>query len=301
MTAPLKVRIGVGFGTDDPGALPDRFAAVVDRCEALGFDSIWLSERISSPAPDPLVALAVAAGRTDQLKLGTSVLVVPGRNPVVLAKELATLDVLSGGRFLPAVGLGAVDPREQQAFGVVREERGRRFDEALAVMRSCWTGEPVVHHGEFYDVDGARVLPVPAQASLDVWLGGIAPSELRRVGRTGDGWLPSFCSPGDVAEARPVVEAAAAAADRSIDPQHFGALVAYTDGEVPERIVRVLERRRPGVDPRSVIPTSAALAERLREFVEVGTSKFVVLPMAPERPLEDELSWLADEVLPLEN
>lgn len=298
---PLKVRIGVGLGTDGPHGSADRWSSIVDRCEILGFDSIWLSERIASPAPDPLIALAVAAGRTERLKLGTAVLVVPGRNPVVLAQEMASLDVLSRGRFLPAVGLGAVNAAEQQAFGVRREDRGRRFDEALTLMRQCWTGTPVTHHGEFYDVDQALVLPVPSQESLDVWLGGIAPSELRRVGRMGDGWLPSFCSPADIAEGRHVIEQTATAAGRSIDPQHFGALVAYTDRDVPERLVKVVERRRPGLDPRAVIPTRDGLAAQIREFVDAGATKFVVMPLASENDLEYELAWLADELLPLEN
>lgn len=297
----LKIRIGVGLSVDGPAARPDLFGTVVDQCEELGFDSVWLSERVSSPAPDPLIALAVAAGRTERLKLGTAVLVVPGRNPVLLAKEMASLDVLSGGRFLPAVGLGAVDRGEQQAFGVRREDRGRRLDEALTLMRQCWSGQPVTHHGEFFDVDEVRVLPVPTQERLDVWLGGIAPSELRRVGRMGDGWIPSFCTPDDVAGAIPTITEAAATAGRSIDPQHFGALLTYTDGEVPDRFVRLLERRRPGVDPRAVIPTRAGLADRIREFVDAGASKFVLLPLLRDTAASDEMPRLADEVLGLEN
>jgi probable F420-dependent oxidoreductase len=298
--APLKVRIGIGLGTMTTAGTADRFAAIVDRCEALGFDSLWVSERVGAPAPDPMVALAVAAGRTQRLKLGTSVLVLPGRNPVLLAKEMATLDVLSGGRFLPAVGLGAVDPPEQRAFGVRREERGRRHDEALALMRRCWTGEVVSHHGEFYSVDDVQVLPRPVQDGFDVWLGGIAPSELRRVGRVGDGWLPSFCSAADVAEGRPVIEAAAAEAGRSIDPQHHGALVSYCDGEIPPRVVELIHRRRPGVDPRSVIPTRAGLPAALRELVDAGASKFVVMPLGGDADPHAELGQLADELLPLE-
>lgn len=104
----LKIRVGIGLGTMTTAGVPDRFTGIVDRCEELGFDSLWMSERIGAPTPDPLIALAVAAGRTQKLKLGTSVLILPGRNPIVLAKELATLDVLSGGRFLPAVGLGEI-------------------------------------------------------------------------------------------------------------------------------------------------------------------------------------------------
>src|SRR5690606_2481053 len=122
---------------------------------------------------------------------------------------------------------GAVDPAEHQAFGVTRTERSARFDEALPLLHRFWTGEPVDHEGRFHRYEGARVLPVPRQAHLDVWLGGIAPSELRRCGRLGDGWLPSFCTPDDVAAGIPVIQQVAADHDRSIDPEHFGALVPY--------------------------------------------------------------------------
>ncbi|MTB23654.1 MAG: LLM class flavin-dependent oxidoreductase, partial [Actinobacteria bacterium] len=100
MTSAIKVRVGIGLGTLSGAASPDRFASIVDRCESLGFDSLWMSERIGAETPDPMIALAIAAGRTTRMKLGTSVLVLPGRNPIILAKEMATLDALSGGRFL---------------------------------------------------------------------------------------------------------------------------------------------------------------------------------------------------------
>jgi probable F420-dependent oxidoreductase len=297
----LKIRVGIGLGTMTSAGTPGRFAGIVDRCEELGFDSLWMSERIGAPTPDPLIALAVAAGRTRKLKLGTSVLILPGRNPVLLAKELATLDVLSGGRFLPAVGLGAVDPPEQRAFGVERTERGRRHDEALELMRKCWTGEVISHVGEFYSVDDVQVLPRPHQDTLDVWLGGIAPSELRRVGRVGDGWLPSFCSPADIVESLPIIEQAAADAGRTMDPEHYGALIAYCDGDLPSRIVDLIERRRPGMDPRSVVPTRAGLPALIGEFIDTGVSKFVVLPLGGDVDAESELGELAQELLPLEN
>ena len=140
----VKVRIGYGFGVRTT-LNDDGFGVVVDALEALRFDSLWLSERLGGEAPDPVVGLAYAAGRTKRLKLGMSVLVLPGRNPVVLAKELATLDRLSGGRLLPAFGLGVADPHEQQAFGVERGERARLFDELLAIVRACWTQDVVDH------------------------------------------------------------------------------------------------------------------------------------------------------------
>ena len=150
----MKVRIGYGIGTQglaDGGA---RFAELIDALEALGFDSIWCSERATGPIPEPMVSLAYAAGRTKKLKLGTSVQVLPGRNPVLLAKQWASLDVLSGGRALPAFGLGVVEPMEQQAFGVAREERAPWFDEALPLIRRLWSEPAVDHDGARFHYDG---------------------------------------------------------------------------------------------------------------------------------------------------
>ena len=303
-TAPLKVRIGFGLGTTTVANGPE-FGTIVDALEAHGFDSLWLSERISGPAPDPLVAMAYGAGRTRELKFGMSVMVLPGRNPVVLAKELATLATMSGGRLLPAFGLGVVDPTEQQAFGVAREERAALFDEMLTVMRHCWTGEPFTHHGTRYHYDDVRVLPAPRR--MDVWLGGIAPSELRRIGRLADGWLPSFVTPDDAARGREVIEATCAEHGRSIEPDHFGALIPYLaeGGEVPDRLAAVLAKRRPDLaDPREIVPTDwAELTTLIERFVEVGTSKFVVLPVREPGDADawvNHLAEAAEVLLPLE-
>jgi len=296
----VKVRIGLGLGTR-ASLDPARFADLVDGLEQGGFDSLWLSERVTGDCPDPLVALSVAAGRTSRLKLGFSVMVLPGRNPMLLAKELATLDRLSGGRLLPAFGLGAVDPAEQQAFGVDRAERAPRFDEALPLLRRFWSGEPVDHDGRFHRYAGAVVRPTPRQGSLDVWLGGIAPSELRRCGRLGDGWLPSFCTPEDVAAGIPRIQAVAAEHGRSIDPEHFGALIPYCVGPVPDAYAALIARRRPDVAPSSVVAEGLDGLRRLIEaHVVAGASKFVVLPMAEPDDWAGHLADLAAAVRPLE-
>ncbi|HEX2850319.1 MAG TPA: TIGR03854 family LLM class F420-dependent oxidoreductase [Acidimicrobiales bacterium] len=296
----MKVRIGYGLGTTTSLDGP-RFASLVDGLEAHRFDSLWLSERITGPAPDPIVGLSVAAGRTARLKLGFSVLVLPGRNPVLLAKELATLDVLSQGRLLPAFGLGVADPNEQQAFGVQREERAARFGEALGLVRRLWTEDAVDHDGRFFSYKGISVRPRPVQSPPDVWLGGRAPSELRRVGRVGDGWLPSFTTPEEAAEGRAAIDAAAAEAGRAIDPEHWGALVPYSRGPLPERMAAFLATRRPGRDPAEVVPSGwAALRERLERFCDVGFSKFVLVPTQEPPSWDDELGEAAAEVLPLQ-
>jgi probable F420-dependent oxidoreductase len=287
----MKIRIGVGLGVrtrlNDHG-----FAQVVDALERLRYDSLWLSERIGGEAPDPLVAMAFAAGRTTRLKLGMSVMVLPGRNPVVLAKELATLDRMSGGRLLPAFGLGVADPHEQQAFGVERSERARIFDEAMQVLRGCWAEGPLTFHGEHFHYDALKVQPKPAQHHVDVWLGGIAPSELRRVARSADGWLPSFVTPDDAARGREAIEAALPQYEREIDPEHYGVLIPYSLGPVPEPLLAGLAQRRPDLaDPSVLVPSGwEALLATIERFVAVGTSKFVVLPLTepatPEKWVE---------------
>lgn len=284
----MKVRIGFGFGVrtklNDGG-----FGEVVDALESLRFDSLWLSERIGGDAPDPLVAMAFAAGRTTKLKFGMSVMVLPGRNPVILAKELATLDRISNGRLLPAFGLGVADPHEQQAFGVERGDRAKLFNEAITVLRGCWAEGSFTHHGEHFHYDELRVLPKPRQHHVDIWLGGIAPSELRRVGRLADGWLPSFVTPDDAARGREVIEATLTEHGRSIDEDHYGALIPYALGPVPDAVLAGLAQRRPDLeDPSVLIPQGwDQLMATIDRFVAVGTTKFVILPIVePASPAE---------------
>lgn len=299
----MKIRIGYGLGTSTSAGGGAGFAALVDGLEEHRFDSLWLSERVTGGAVDPIVGLSFAAGRTKKLKLGFSVLVLPGRNPVLLAKELASLDHLSNGRLLPAFGLGVADGAEQQAFGVERSERAKRFDEALPLLRRFWTEDTVDHEGDFYRYAGIGVRPKPVQSPLEVWLGGRAPSELRRVGRLGDGWLPSFTSPAEAAAGRAVVEAAADAAGRAIDPEHWGALVIYGRGDgLPDRFATLLRTRNPDADPSDIVPTGLpALRAHLERFCEVGFSKFVLVPATEPASWADELGEVAADVLTLQN
>ena len=300
----MKVRIGLGLGVrtrlNDSG-----FIDVVDEIERLRFDSLWLSERIGGEAPDPLVAMAVAAARTTRLKFGMSVMVLPGRNPVVLAKELATLDRMSNGRLLPAFGLGVADPHEQQAFGVERRERASMFNEALAVLRSCWLDEEVTFHGRHFSYDGLRVQPKPLQSPPDVWLGGIAESELKRVGRLADGWLPSFVTPDDALSGWNTICRVATEHDRRIDPEHFGVLIPYVLGDPPAELIAGLGRRRPDLDDPSVLVPAGwdGLSSTIERFIAVGASKFVVVPLVEPATVpewSDHLGQMARALLPLQ-
>jgi probable F420-dependent oxidoreductase len=301
----MKVRIGYGLGVrtslNDGG-----FLDVVDTLERLRFDSLWLSERIGGEAPDPLVAMSMAAARTTRLKVGMSVMVLPGRNPIILAKELATLDRMSNGRLLPAFGLGVADPHEQQAFGVERTKRAKMFNEALAVMRSCWMDDEVTFHGEHFHYDRLRVIPKPHQQPPDVWLGGIAESELKRVGRLADGWLPSFVTPSDAETGWKTVQQVAKEHDREIEDEHFGVLIPYVTGEPPATLLAGLQARRPDLDDVSVLVPSGwdALAQTINQFVSVGASKFVVVPFSEPGSVDawnSHLEEAATHLLPLQN
>jgi probable F420-dependent oxidoreductase len=279
----------------------ERYGHFVDELERLRFDSLWVSERISGHSSDPVVAMAFCAGRTRKLKFGMSVMVLPGRNPVLVAKQLASLDRLSNGRMLPAFGLGAPNLAEWGAFSVQRKERAPIFDEALPLLRRLWTEDSVTHHGRFYDFEDIRVLPRPIQSPPDVWLGGAAPSELRRVGRLADGWLPSFTTPADMAEGMALVRQTAAEHDREIDPEHYGVLIPYATGALPDGYAAAMKARRPDLDPSDIVPSGvAAIRQKLLDFVDVGASKFVLIPVAEPDDWTRELEELAAELLPMQ-
>jgi probable F420-dependent oxidoreductase len=277
----------------------EQFWAMVDALEDQGWDSLWLSERVTGPLPDCLTALAAVAGRTRRLKFGMSVLVVPGRNPILLAKALATIAALAPGRLVPAFGLGSDFAGEAAVFGVERAERAGRMDEAVELMRRLWTEDRVDHAGRYFKTEALGVGPKPP-GPLDVWFGGHSPAAAKRVGRLGDGWLPSFITPDEFAPLRAVVDESAAAHNRAVDPEHFGALIPYAAPDAPglDLLLSVIARRRPEVDPKEVVVVGgpAELRERLERFVTVGASKFVVAPATTPGDWAAELSMLRSAV-----
>jgi probable F420-dependent oxidoreductase len=292
----MKVRFGFTCRGQTDLALDD-FPRLVDDLERLGFDSLWLPERMLNGPFDPLVGLAHAAARTTRLKLGAYV-VVPGRNPVRLARALAHLDRLSGGRLLLILVLGQPDAPEVMAQDVTKAERGALLEEVIPLLRRLWSGDVVDHHGPRYQLRDARVSPTPVQVPLDLWLGGQVPAALRRAGHLGDGWIPGLLTPAEAAAKRRRIEAAAAEVGRTIDPEHFGVNLTYSRGPVPGAVVEQLRRRRPDLDPTSLIPQSrAALHARVDEWLAVGFSKFLLRPAAPPADWTAELETLAADIL----
>jgi probable F420-dependent oxidoreductase len=288
----MKIRIGVGAAGASPSV--EALAELVTSLEALGFDSLWLSEVLTGPVLDPVVGLAWAAASNPRLKVGTTML-LPGRNVLRLAKQLASLDRLSRGRLLVTLVPGLTYAPEREAIGVDPRQRGAFIDEALPLLRRLWAGETVSHEGPAGTLREVRLSPLPVQQPLEVWLGGTVPAALERCGRLSDGWLPSLCTPEEAAAGRVVIEAAAARAGRSISGEHFGVSIGYATAPIDPATARTMAARR----PRSLeltpvgLPALRALIER---FIGVGFSKFVVRPLVTPKSWRAELEALAGAV-----
>ena len=279
----------------------------MDAAEALDVDSIWLSDRVVSSvlSMEPLIALSFIAARTTKLKFGTSVLALPLRNPTVLAKEIATLDFLSGGRALPAVGLGAEDDREFEACGSLRSQRAGRTDEAIQVMRLLWSEDSVTFHGRYFTLNQVTVQPKPVQEELPpIWIGGRSPAALRRVARLGDGWLVSQTPPQEVRSGIARINGWTEEYGREIDQDHFGALfsfcIASSRQEAEELSGPHILRRRADVDHRtySALGRPEDVIELIDRYVDAGATKFVARPACPPELMQEQLEVLAREVVP---
>lgn len=288
----MKIRIGVGAA----GALstPATLAELVTGLDDLGFDSLWLSEVLTGPVLDPIVGLAWAAASNPRLKIGTTAL-LPGRNVLRLAKQLASLDVLCRGRLLVTLVPGLTYAPEREAIGGDPKRRGAFIDEALPLLRRLWAGETVSHEGAAGSFRDVKLWPLPAQQPLEVWLGGMVPAALERCGRLSDGWLPSQCTPEEAAAGRVVIEEAAARVGRSISSEHFGVSIGYAVAPLDAGTARTLAARRPRaleLMPMG-LPALRALIER---FIAVGFSKFVVRPAVAPASWRAELEALAAAV-----
>ncbi len=299
----MKIRFGIGLGAD---TAPDQLAGVVDHLEASGVDSLWFSELVYSPAVDPMIGMAYALARTTRLKVGTSVAVLPGRHPVLVAKQLASLAALAPKRVLPVFGLRSAIPAERELFVVPDGERAAVFDESLRVLRLALAGESpgdATFKGRYFEVTAPAVAPRPVPA-LDIWVGGSAPAAFRRIGALADGWLGSFLTPNEARAGREAIERAAAQAGRQIEPDHFGislALADPVDGELPAELAAGVRRRRPDVDPGELISAGwDRLHRQIDGYLDAGLTKFVIRPTG-QAPLDGFIERFVAELAGRQN
>ena len=293
----MKVRIGIGMPSLQP---QDDVADLVERMDDRGVDSAWFSEVVHQPHLDPVVAMAYTLACTERLKVGTGVMVLPGRHPVLVAKQLASLARVAPRRVLPVFGVHPARPAERSAFVAPDGRLGAVFDESLALVRQLLNTPAVTFHGEFFQVEDAGVGFVP-ERPLDIWLGGQAPVALRRIGRLADGWLASFVTPSEAAAGIDVITAAAAEVGRTMDDEHYGVSLAVCFGELPASLVEAARRRRPDIDPAVLAPVGwDALAQLIGQFTEAGVSKFVVRPAVTPQDWPRFIDEFVERMLPLQ-
>jgi probable F420-dependent oxidoreductase len=192
---------------------PDRAVAMAQAAEEVGFESLWCPEHVvvavgegvtpyggstdgrmdrlwqRGGIPDPLLWLAFVAGQTSRINLGTNVVILPEHQPVVLAKAVATLDALSGGRVRLGIGVGEL-PEEYSAVGMEFTNRGRRMDESIEAMRALWSEDVATYEGKYVHFDNVRCDPHPANGSVPLHIGGASPAAIRRAAKYGDGYFP---------------------------------------------------------------------------------------------------------------
>jgi probable F420-dependent oxidoreductase len=304
-----KVKIGVGFSVSRAGIPgPDEICAFAERVEELGIDSIWPSDHIVSrqPSLDVACLMALFAARTRKIKMGPSVLSLPARDPIQVAKTFATLDHLSGGRrrVIMAVGLGG-DTRDCTVSGIPENERGARMREGVEVMRKLWSGPDVTHEGRFYRFANVTIEPRPVGGPLDVWIGGQSDLALKRVARYGDGWMPSFITADEFAAGMVKLGGYAREHGRTIEPGEAGVLLlthVSRDAEGAREVARKFLARSPipqeALDQRSAIGTVDEVVARLQRYVAAGCTKFILFPVAPAGELIPQIELFGREILP---
>ncbi|HEY7163132.1 MAG TPA: LLM class flavin-dependent oxidoreductase [Candidatus Binatia bacterium] len=302
----MKIRIGITLSDSWFDGDLSRLLGFIDDCEDWNVDSVWVSDRITAPNPtlDPIVFMAYMGSRLRNMKFGTSALVLPTRHPVILAKQLATLDFLCQGRLLLVVGIGGDGSQDLEAVGVRKEERGKRADEAIVLMKKLWSEDKTTFRGKFYATEELALFPRPAQrGGPPVWIGGRSTAAFRRAGRLGDGWLASSVTPDEVAVGIEAIRTAAEQAGRYVPDDHYGVLVPCCFASTPAEALTIAGpaiRRRDDIPPEtySALGTPEQVLDRLGDYVRAGATKFVMRPYGRKELIRDQVKMFAQEIIP---
>jgi len=284
----MSIAIGLGLA-EFPFSGPAPFWRWVEMCETGGVDSLWQTDRLISHEPflECMSTMAALAGATRRIKFGMNVASAGLRDPLLLAKQCATIDMLSNGRLLPAFGVGSPRGPEWQATGRSFKGAGGLADEAIEIMARLWTGESVTFRGRHFQYAEARIAPRPVQNPLPLWIGGSSDAAIRRTARFGTGWQAGAEAP---AEVKPIIErikAAAAEAGRAIDAAHYGVGIPYRFGTWNDKGIAARAeayRKRLGRNPDQVfaVGDAAKIVDRIRAYVDAGIAKFVLRPIGQD-------------------
>jgi len=302
----MAVRVGMGLATY-PFDTIDGFWSWIELCENGDIDSVWQTDTLVSKEPmlECMSVMAALAGATKKLKFGMNVASVGLRDPLLLAKQCATIDVLSNGRLLPAFGIGSIRSADWRASGRPTQGRGKRTDEGLEIISRLWRGESVSFDGEYYQYDGVTIRPTPVQAPLPLWIGGSSQAAIRRTVRFGTGWQAAFDTPVEAGRVVEQIKQGYRDAGRKFDEEHFGTGINYRFGtwddpgvaKTAERFERVSGGR--SARDSFAVGGAAEVVARIREFVDNGIIKFVLRPLAQgDEDTLQQTRALIDEVLP---
>jgi probable F420-dependent oxidoreductase len=301
----MTVAVGLGL-MEFPFKGAQGYWRWVDLAEAGGADSIWQTDRLLSAQPmlECMTAMAALAGRTRRLKFGMNVVSLALRDPVLLAKQCATIDVLSEGRLLPAFGIGSPHAPEWKALHIDTKTRGRRTDEGLEIVRRLWREDKVDFVGEHYRLSGATISPKPVQANLPMWIGGGSEAAIRRTARIGTGWQGGPETPAEAGRIVAAIRTALIETGRSIDDDHYGASFPFHFGRASEpAVARGMEAytKRTGhaADAYFAVGDAGTIVWRIAEYVAAGISKFILRPVGTgDEAMLAQTRRLVEEVLP---
>ena len=291
---------------------PLRAVQLAVSAEAAGYDSFWNTDFVLGPHPDSMALLAAASQETERITLGTAVMVLPFRHPVLFAKSAATVDALSKGRLILGLGVGS-NKREFDALGLDIHQRGRMTDEKLVLLRRLLSGESVTYQGEFHHLEDVKVGPRSVRRPHPpIWLGplwrdGLVEATLRRTGRLGDGFIPSSVPASRYAEVREKVRAYAEQAGRDPDAIEFAAILWFCLDDNRERAWKTLEAEsnrwktdRPTIRGQANVSGHAEdCVEAIREYLDAGATHLVLNAAVPPERAMEQYEQFAREVLPL--
>lgn len=294
LTPERDVRIGIVVAGDP---------RQVRELEARPVDSLWVGGHVASrnPSPEAMVGLARLAALTERVTIGTAILLLPLYPPALVAKQVADLDRFTGGRVVLGVGVGGEYPQEFRAMQVPVEERGRRTDEIIPLLRRFWTATEVTHHGRYYSFTDVKIHPAPVQpGGPPIVVGGRREPAMRRAATLGDGWLPYLYSPRRYAESVATITRVADALGRDLSGFHWCVWVFCNigaDGDLArEDAARTLggtydQDFRTMIEHVAVAGTAAEVTTRLQAFYDAGARHFVfsVATAGDPRPVLDRL------------
>jgi probable F420-dependent oxidoreductase len=299
----VTVAIGLGL-MDFPFSGAGDYWRWVDMCEAGGVDSIWQTDRLVSKQPilECMTVMAALAGRTRRLRFGMNVVSLALRDPVLLAKQCATVDVLSEGRLLPAFGIGSPLGPEWTALDIDTKTRGRRTDESLEIIARLWREDSVDFEGKHYRLQGASISPKPVQPDLPMWIGGSSDAAIRRTAKYGTGWQGGGETLDDAIRVVAAIKKALPEAGRTIDPDHYGASFPFYFGSPDATVTKAMDAyaKRTGRDPykQFAVGDAETILERVGQYVAGGVEKFILRPVGSGEQVLAQTRLLIDKVLP---